>query len=277
MESSVSINANNLGLSRYPYDNTRWPSYRYRAAEKISHHVGRLYRGYLARREIQYYRWYRYNKAATTIQNTYRTWKNFNRLHMIDARIHRLRMFHSSMVRSTDCMKSFQRVMSGHGDYEDKMVLWRLAIDLRRAHPSHTTDNCIKAILESKGDVNRAITLLGLPAFAARHFDDLPKKFKTMFLPTISTGKDTISFKSNKTNNNLEMRSSTQHNGFQGIRHLKYQRNKTIQPKFRFNGLEQDIANALEVIYFSKQHVGSKIVSSKYKRIYAPSLGDNYV
>lgn len=263
----------NMNSAELVSQNTQWPSYRYRAALKIAYHISRLHRGFQARREIQYYRWYRYNKAALIIQHRFKLWKNFKCQQIIDARIHRLQLFHPSMVRRTDTMKSFQKVVAGEGGYEDKMVIWRLALDLRRAHPSHSTDNCIKSILESKGDVNRALTLLGLPAFAARHFDDIPKKIKSIFMP-LSLNENVLNESSLK--KELFSYEKVYSHSIHSIRHIKSEKTGINRKRVKFSNIERDIAKSLEVVYFSKHHIGSKVVPSKYKKIYAPTLGDNY-
>jgi hypothetical protein len=61
---------------------------------------------------------------------------------------------------------AWEKVSQKTANHADKLAAWRNIIELRRAHRQCSTDVCIKALSSTKGDVAKAITLLGSREFS---------------------------------------------------------------------------------------------------------------
>ena len=150
-----------------------------------------------------------------------------------------------------------------------------MAVELRRGHNFQTTDTCIKAILESEADIKQAVTLLGISEFCIRHYSELPKHTKRLFLfdnNTLLFGNNTANSEMLSKNlnalgkdpsavirNSLEMNKSA---GIEAIRALKrLQKRQTLIDTINY---------AVNKSYFSKYHVGSKYQQPPY-----PKLGES--
>jgi hypothetical protein len=237
-----------------------WPSYRVRAAEKISYHIGRLYRGMSTRQQILIARWRKYDLSAYIIQKSYRKWKNSQYQKALEARFHRLRLFCPSKTNNQDSAKCFSRLIHGNGSYEDRMVMWRLIIDLRRAYPQQSVETSVKAVIEARGDSHRAMTLLGLPGFSSRLVDDQTKVLKAIFFTNDETD----------SSSNRETASSQFRGGLKGLRSLKQQRQSSGRHSST-SSLDRHIAKLIETIYSSRTTGGGSTIPAKFKNIYAPS------
>jgi hypothetical protein len=133
--------------------------------------------------------WIRYELAARKIQRNFRQWRKyvyFHR-HMKLNAIRRLqRNIGVSSIQTSSIFHSFKAVMQQTADNQDKFVFWRQVIDLRRSFPDFTPDLLIKALMEAKGDINRAQTLLGNKEFYMQnHEPPLPSTVRAMCIPTV--------------------------------------------------------------------------------------------
>jgi hypothetical protein len=162
----------------------------------------------------QFRQWLRYFLAAKQIQACFRNWKstrhwrvyrhailNHRRLQknraisnskatVVCSSHEGFQVFHpsnyaSSSVHKTDLITSFQKILEERGSFEDRMGLWRAIIDLRRAYfAGKKTDLILRALMEAKGDYQRAYTLLGMQEFYESHGSPLPIKLRNLFLPS---------------------------------------------------------------------------------------------
>jgi hypothetical protein len=85
-----------------------------------------------------------------------------------------------SAIHLPEC---FQAVISDAANLEEKMVVWRSVIEMRRSDGGASTDLLLKALVESEGDLNRSIHLLNNKDFVRQNASDLPSKVRNIFLP----------------------------------------------------------------------------------------------
>jgi len=146
-------------------------------------HLQRLYRGYKARYEVKVFRYYRWQHAAQVIQIAYR---RYRLLIIVDkAKISKKKA--SSKSKKADIVQLtsslLKHVHNIQASYEEKITLWRSVLELRRAHGTYDTEVLIKAIVASKGDLNRALVLMGNEQFALMQLSDFSSKKKELYLP----------------------------------------------------------------------------------------------
>lgn len=190
-------------------------SYRNKYALVICHHIQRLWRGRMARDRVRVYIWERYNLSASKIQFYWR-WVLLRRKRQIIKKLTKKGNKYSKAVKQEieindtnvvvkelitrlrrgnqhlkniskharfDTQESLTAILNDDYSLEDKINVWRFIIELRRAHPNHNIDSCIKSLLESKGELARAITLLGIPEFALRGQNDNVNTMRMLFFP----------------------------------------------------------------------------------------------
>ena len=130
-------------------------------------------------------RWAIQSFAAMKIQQVYRNWRIWRTYYLI--KINR-------SIRSSSCRQTFARtlqplnvcfesVISRNASTEQKMVVWRSVIDLRRLHSKLSVDIIIKALIEAEGEFNRANILLGSKDFRCKNAAELPIIVRNLFLP----------------------------------------------------------------------------------------------
>eukprot|EP01032_Pedospumella_encystans_P035255 gene35255-39877_t len=169
--------------------------------------------------------------------------------------------------------EGFRSIISENGSFEDKMAFWRGAIELRRAHKAHNTDQVVRALIESSGDVGRSTVLLGTKEFAMVNKGNLPVKLRKMFMPDIiATSRPLLSphhelmmESLRKTINLNEMYDNGgggRLNNVNFIRSLRGTKGKkiTYQEDRDDRRLElfSILNSVLERSYFSRSHIGNK-------------------
>jgi len=234
-----------------------------------------------ARRKYKLLQWAKQNWAAKVIQLAFRKFiilkaTTYNHLRKVrDRRIsgNGSKNKSSNINISTTVKDCFQKVINAKGSFDDKMTCWRLAVELRRGHNFQTTDTCIKAILESEADIKQAVTLLGIAEFSIRHYSELPKHTKKLFL----FDNNCLLFGTNKKNSEALHKSL----GILGpefsesIRNSLGEMNKgagieairTLKRIQRRQALIDTINLAVNKSYFSKHHVGSKYQQQPYPKL----------
>ena len=82
---------------------------------------------------------------------------------------------------------SWRHILDGSANFEDKMAVWRNVIELRRCHRELSTDVCLKALVETHGELSRAIPLLGSKDFTiqADYRAELGVDFRNLLNPYI--------------------------------------------------------------------------------------------
>lgn len=143
----------------------------------------RLYRGAKARYEVKVFRYYRWQHAAQVIQIAYR---RYRLLIIVDkAKTSRKTVLKKSKKSNIVQLSSslLKHVHNSNASYEEKMTFWRSVLELRRAHGTYETEVLIKAIVASKGDLNRALVLMGNEQFALMQLADFSPRKKELYLP----------------------------------------------------------------------------------------------
>jgi hypothetical protein len=130
----------------------------------------RYFRGKIGRESFLLRRWEKYNLAAYRIQIAFRLYKLQMNQRRVKNKKNKIRTG-SLGSKSINPLKSWNSVMDNKATHEEKMAVWRNVIELRRAHRHSSTELCIKALVQSQGELQKAITLLGSSEFSFQsHF-----------------------------------------------------------------------------------------------------------
>ncbi len=138
-------------------------------------------RGEFASNDARLKLWISFELAAIKIQRVYRCWKFSHSFRNSISR--RLLRRDWKPISFPNLPESFKSIINEESNYEEKMCFWRSIIELRRAHPTFTTDLLIKSLIESKGDAGRSITLLGTKEFVMVNGSELSGKVRKLLLP----------------------------------------------------------------------------------------------
>ena len=145
-------------------------------------HLQRLYRGAKARYEVKVFRYYRWQHAAQVIQIAYRRYRLL--LIVNKAKVTKKNTLKQKKTEVIQLSSSLlKHIHNSHGSYEEKMTFWRSVLELRRAHGTYDTEVLIKAIVAAKGDLNRALVLMGNEQFALMQLADFAPRKKELYLP----------------------------------------------------------------------------------------------
>lgn len=114
--------------------------------------------------QLKMMKWAIYNVAANTIQ---RAWRHFK---LLTAKRILLGTFTKckSPSESLKLQLSLVNIVMGRASYEEKMQLWRSILEFRRNWSDYSADSCIRALIECKGDLGRAIIVAGNSSFGWR-------------------------------------------------------------------------------------------------------------
>ena len=143
-----------------------------RARVDAARGLQKAYRGYRDRQRVRLILWRRYEKAAGVIQAAYRAWRDEKK---VDERVLKslpkgAKLFRacrrSTPLRQRQKLKYdtdtqeptsvlFRRCLRGSASHQDKMTIWRAIIELRRGHPYWSTHVAFKAMIESRGNLDR--------------------------------------------------------------------------------------------------------------------------
>ena len=127
-------------------------------------------------------KWAIQSLAAMKIQQVYRNWKIWRTYYL--TKINRNIRSRHTFVRTLQPLNScFESVISRNASPEQKMVVWRSVIDLRRLNSKLSVDIIIKALIEAEGEFNRANILLGSKDFRCKNAAELPLIVRNLFLP----------------------------------------------------------------------------------------------
>lgn len=219
--------------------------------------------GDIIRNETRLKLWMRYELSAIKIQRLYRCWK-FSTQFRNNIKRKILRKENKQVAYPT-LLESFRSVANEEAKYEETMSLWRSAIEMRKAHNSHSTDLIIKAMVEAKGDLSRAITLMGTKEFVMTNQNDLNPKLRKIFLPVPSTRHRSVFNTGEEHRNSHNSRiygstgssfttvNSSAGNNIDLIRSLREKKRQSRKQEL-FDILEAVLAKS----YFSKIHINSQ-------------------
>jgi hypothetical protein len=151
----------------------------------IAVHCQRLYRGWRARMWIVAARYMQLIAYVTLIQRCYRRY----RLGIY------LRPKRSIDVLSDSHLENWDAVATGNGTFEERMFVWRKVLELRRAYPKFSTELCLRALLVTEGDLQRALVIIAYPEFYMnfKTAPPLPPHIRNCFLPLLVGGTTFIS------------------------------------------------------------------------------------
>lgn len=134
-------------------------------------------------------KWAIQSLSAMKIQQAYRNWRIWRRYYLNQINRNRKisstnnHMFARTLQPLNFC---FECVISRKARIEQKMVVWRAVLDLRRLHPKLSVDILIKALIEAEGEFNRANIMLGSKDFRCKNAAELPLIVRNLFLPLSS-------------------------------------------------------------------------------------------
>ena len=110
-------------------------------ATKLALCLQAMYRGVRSRKESRKRRILYLIRAISIIQRAYRSWRMRRFAHTPSYRIK------SRSEVPTSSSLPWDTLQFGRGTYEDRVLLWRAVIELRRAHPHFCTDVCLRALV----------------------------------------------------------------------------------------------------------------------------------
>ncbi|KAJ1427339.1 hypothetical protein B484DRAFT_450326 [Ochromonadaceae sp. CCMP2298] len=201
--------------------------------------------------------WVQYELAARKIQNAFRCWnysRHFKRAYA------RKRKGERPVQRKSSLEQSFLRIVNEEASFDDAMVFWRGAIELRRSHKAQTTDLCVRAFIDATGHLGRAKVHLSTSDYCVLNKTDISFRLKKVFLPNLSP--------TNVESNYQQMLLSSLRRAVQSrdaestgnrmhmIRSLRNKQNATTyQP--RRSELFFLLNDVVQRTYFSKNHYGN--------------------
>mmetsp|Transcript_8791 Transcript_8791/g.14979 ORF Transcript_8791/g.14979 Transcript_8791/m.14979 type:complete len:232 (-) Transcript_8791:127-822(-) len=148
-------------------------------ASAIALHCQKALRGRNSRYDAVNKRWERSNIAAFKIQCLFRKWKW--------TQVTRKRFVKKFIPKKLGKDNCWAKVVENKATREDKMQTWRNVIELRRAFRDSDAELCLKALLASNGDLNKAMPLLGNKEFRfqADYSTPLTEEFKECLNPYV--------------------------------------------------------------------------------------------
>ena len=171
---------------------------------------------------IKLLQWENYIRAACKIQRVYRRW-HFRSVNAQKSRRSQFGENKSTQKQSAiDPHTALNNIMNDCSTEEEKLHLWRSVIEIRRVRPQYSTDSCLRALIECKGDLPRALIVTGNPAFGWRNSDNLSEENRIKFLPSSSSSsfsRDDRKHSPDRHNNNNNNNNHSPARG--GIRHLR--------------------------------------------------------
>ena len=210
-------------------------------------------------------RWETLLRAAVVIQRAYR-W------HVASIRAMRPRHGRKRVGKkmiTNDQRTVLYNIMNGCSNAEEKLDLWRSVIEIRRTRPQYSSDACLRALIECKGDLNRALIVTGNAAFGWRNADDLSSESRGKVLPCAaddhprglvegaggsggSAGRDY--------SHSIQPGSPARG----GVRHLReYRFQKDLLERERARGRLLDLSSVVSRIYFSKLYCNSPFMATR--------------
>lgn len=160
----------------------------------------RAYRGQRARARVSLILWSRFESAAVTLQRAYRRWRDEKRIDValvraLDRKVFRRCKRSSPQVQRLKLKKDvenqpptsvlFHKCLRGVSTHDGKMAIWRAILELRRGHPHWSTHVAFKAMIEARGDLTRALTLMSDETFALKNEGDVPMQLQLLFIPSL--------------------------------------------------------------------------------------------
>ena len=204
--------------------------------------------------DVRMKRYMRLLEAVKKIQICYRKFKIFQ--------FARMRRNHT--LKDDSVTENWKEVISGHGTFEERMVMWRGVIELRRAHPSFNSELCIRALTLAGGDIQRALVLIGYPEFYMKFqaAPDIPRYLRECFLPSMRPGNMYLAPPSSADGSGEAQPVGL---GFISAK-VKSDRNVKAQlPSASISPGGVDFSEAISMSYFSEKFVGNTQTQTQQK------------
>ena len=186
---------------------------------QLATHIQRMYRGQCGRVAAKLERWQKYQTCAFVIQRAYREHVEWQEIitHTVLRRLqqashHRVHQVGANGQKATDSpahkkgqpekkngiqkptyatpqptaqptSANFNLCLRNKATFDEKMSVWRALIELRRGHPLMSPHICLKAMIESNGDLSRAMVLMGDQTYHLKNEGNVPKHLRQMFMP----------------------------------------------------------------------------------------------
>ena len=107
--------------------------------------------------------WETFVRAACRIQRAYR------QRNLVSNQTYRKKCIRiSTKQRSSYQQASMENIINGCATAEEKLDLWRSVIEIRRICPLYSADACLRALIECKGDLHRALAVTANSAHSWR-------------------------------------------------------------------------------------------------------------
>ncbi len=149
------------------------------------------------------------------------------------------------------------KVLDNKGTHSQKMIIWRNAIELRRAYREYSTEVCLKALVSANGDLTKAITLLGGRDFGyqAQYGAPLAEEIKDSLNPY--TRSYNVEDSIDQAMVKIAYSRSSQHGstGRRAHRHLQESLHSTNSAVYNLISPAYDLENIVLQSYFSKNCV----------------------
>jgi hypothetical protein len=205
-------------------------------------------------KHLKLLKWQNYTRAAYIIQKCYRKWLQLSSKNHYGSHVSGKKKISKKPVVNEQ-YSILNNVMNSCSNPGEKMELWRLVIELRRTRPQYSTDACLRALIECKGDLQRALIVTGNPTFGWRNADDLSNESREKVLPNVA---DSLELSSLGRDGGSPIRG-----GIRNLRDYKISRMQMNKQKEMDGCYSFDLSGALMKIYFSKQYVNSPFPNAK--------------
>ena len=134
--------------------------------------IQKSYRGHLTRRRLSDQRkqleYQEIHLAAFKIQRAFRIWRAY--ISTPHPTVFDIYCNQSNAPKKSESkVQYWQRIKAGRGTFQDKVVLWRNIIDIRRDNPTASSELCLHAIFEGDGNLSKAQIHLLSTEFVADH------------------------------------------------------------------------------------------------------------
>ena len=136
-------------------------NWRERSSEIIAINFQRIFRGWKVRQHLLLLNWIEMNKAAIILQKAFRYFKNkMDNKYIIDTYLYQINQ--QKLSNTTTTNNKIERIFNNQSTHDETMDFWRSILELRRAYRKYNTDILIKAFVETNGDLQKSLTLLGI-------------------------------------------------------------------------------------------------------------------
>jgi hypothetical protein len=98
--------------------------------------------------------------------------------------------------KGENCRYDWDSILDNRANFSQKMAVWRAVIELRRGFKKYSNDVCVKALIQSNGNLQKATILLGTNDFVfnAQNSPQLGEEYKTLLNPFVEISEESNSY-----------------------------------------------------------------------------------